>query len=292
MPRSIVYINGQLVPGEEAKVSVFDHGLLYGQALFETVRAYQGKLFRLQHHLARLERGAHELGIPMPAGGLGLEQAVYSTIEANGLSDARVRITLTAGEGEGGPASRPETGPTVFVTASPLPAETQEAYEQGHKAIISGIRRSSLSILPRIKNTNLLENTLARREAEGKGADQSILLNEKRCVTECPAANIFFVAYGGLVTPSADCGLLAGITRDAVTDLALDMGLAVDDRWISAEEVWDAEEVFVTSSIIGVYPVTFVNNRPVRDGSPGKVTRALTTAYRDLVRSELGLAAT
>ena len=289
MPRSIVYVNGRLVPGDEAKVSVFDHGLLYGQALFETVRAYQGKAFRLERHLARLERGALELGIPMPAGGMELEQAVYSTVQANELSDARVRITLTAGEGEGGPASAPEAGPTVFVTASPLPAESQEAYEQGHKAIMSGIRRSSLSILPRIKNTNLIENFLARREAESKGADQSILLNEKRCITECPAANIFFVAYGGLVTPSEDCGLLAGITRDTVTDLALAMGISVDDRWVNAEEVWDAEEVFVTNSIIGVYPVTFVNNRPVHGGSPGKITRALTTAYRDLVRSELGL---
>ena len=289
--QTIVSLNGQLLPRDEARVSVFDHGLLYGHALFETMRSYQGKVFRLQEHLARLQRGTQELGIPLSDEESALEHAIDATIRANDLSDARVRITVTAGEGEAGPASPPESGPTIFVTASALPPEPQEAYEKGHRAIISSVRRSSLSAVPRLKSTNLLENILARREAQEKGADQAILVNEKRCITECASANIFFIAYGGLVTPSLDCGLLPGITRDAMIELALRMNIPIEERWVTAEEVWDTEELFVTSSVIGVYPVTSVNDRPIRGGSPGKITRALTMAYHDLVRGELSLTA-
>ncbi len=291
MPQTLIYLNGQMLPVEEARVSVFDYGLLYGQALYETVRSFQGKPFRLPDHLARLERGARKLGITLPMADQDLEQAVSQTLEANDLAEARIRITVTAGQGQSGPSGPPETGPTVIVTAAALPPESQEAYEEGHKAIISSIRRNSFSVVPGIKSTNMIENMLARQEATEKGAEQAIFLNEKRCFTECAFANIFFVAYGGLITPSADCGLLPGITRDAVVDLALDRGLTVDDRWINAEEIWDAEEIFVTSSIIGVYPVTSVNDRLVGGGSPGKITRTLTTAYQELVRSELGLTA-
>ena len=288
MSTPIVYLNGHLLPQEEASISVLDHGLLYGHAIFETVRTYQGKPFRLGQHLTRLERGAHELGITPHMEDL--TAAVAAIVDANSLSDARVRITLTAGEGGTGPATSPARGPNLVLTASPLDPTPDEAYEKGHAAIISSIRRSSSSSTARVKTTNLVEGILARREAGENEADQAIMLNEKRCVTECPAANIFFVAYGGLITPSVDCGLLPGVTRDAIIDLALAQQISIDERWVSVEEIWDAEEIFVTSSVIEVLPVTSVNGRKVHGGSPGKVTRALTMAYRDLVTEQLGLA--
>jgi len=289
MSEGFVYLNGRLVPASEARVSVFDYGLLYGLSLYETVRAYQGMPFRLANHLARLERGAGRLGIPFPPEGLDLAGAIHMTLTANGLSDARVRITLTAGEGRGAPSSPPDGPPNLFISAAPLAPPTEEEYERGHKAIISAIRRSSLSVASRLKTGDLVENMLARREATEKGADQAILLNEKRCVAECAAANIFFVGYGRIQTPSLDCGLLPGVTRDALIGLALGRNMPVDERWVHGEEIWDAEEVFVTSATLGVFPVTSINGRPIRGATPGKVTRALTMAYRDLVKEELGL---
>ncbi len=284
----VVYVNGRLVPSQEATVPAFDHGLLYGLAVFETMRVYEGRVFGLAMHLGRLERGAVELGFTPPSG---LGEAVASVLRANGTVDGRVRLTVTAGAGQGGPGSAPETPPTVLATVSPFTPPTEQAYEAGHKAVITTVRRNSLSVVPRLKSNNLIENLLAARQAKEKDADQAFMLNEKRCFTECAWANLFFVAYGGLVTPGIECGLLPGITRDMVIGLALKMGLAVTERWINSEEVWDAEEVFVTSSILGVFPVTFINGRKVRGGVPGKVTRALTMAYNGMVKEELGLAA-
>ena len=286
-----VYLNGELLSMSQAGLSASDYGFLYGHGLFETMRAHEGKVFRLQRHLARLAGGAQELGIPLPGGIEGLEEAVHRTLAANGLPSARIRLTVTAGEGEAGPFSPADRGPTVLVTAAPLPPRTAEGYERGYKLAISSVRRSSLSPIARLKSTNLIEMVLARREAQEKGADEALLLNEKRCITECAAANIFLVAYGRLITPSLDCGLLPGITREAIIEQALERGLSVEERWVAAEEIWDAEELFATSSIIGVLPVTAVNGRPLHGGSPGKITRAQTMAYEELVRQELSGAA-
>lgn len=286
-PTTFVHVNGNLLPATEANVSVFDYGLLYGLSLFETMRASKGKALFLAEHLTRLHLGADALGIALPFDVAAVYNGIRETTEANGLADARVRLTLTAGEGKQGPGAPPESAPNWFITAVPFHALSEEEYERGHRAVLSSIRRSSLSAVPRQKTNNLMENMLAQREAREKGAEQAIMLNEKRCITECAFSNIFFVAYKGLRTPGLDCGLLPGVTRDAVIGLALNHGMQVDERWITAEEVWDAEEVFITNSIIGILPITAINGRPVHGGVPGKITRALTMAYEDLLRQQL-----
>ncbi len=288
LPEHTVYLNDKLVPADEARLSVFDYGLLYGLAVFETLRTYDGKVFRQDAHLDRLYRGAEALKISGPDRSR-VAEAVALTLKASGVTEGRVRITLTAGEGTSGPLQAPETPPNLLITVSPFTQSSDDDFEHGQSAIISSVRRSSLSPVPRHKTSNLLENLLADREAREKGADQSMMLNEKRCFSECAWANVFFVAYGGLQTPSLDCGVLPGITRGAVIDLAFDLGIAISERWINAEEVWDAEEVFVTSSVIGLLPVTSINGRKIRGGGPGKITRSLALAYDALVRREMGL---
>jgi branched-subunit amino acid aminotransferase/4-amino-4-deoxychorismate lyase len=280
-----VNLNGLVVQDGEAAVSIFDYGLLYGQAVFETIRVREGRPLFIDQHALRLQLGADALGIPLNWTPQALAGRIRETVEANSLADARVRVTVTAGEGRGGPGAPPESGPNWFITAQPYRSISEEEYERGHRAVVTSIRRSSQSIVPRHKTTNLLENLLAQKQAREKGAEQGIILNEKRCITECAFSNIFFVAYGGLMTAALDCGLLPGVTRDAVIGIALKRGMRVDERWINAEEVWDAEEVFITNAIIGILPITAINGRPIRGGVPGKVTRTLTLAYEDLVRS-------
>lgn len=283
-----VHLNGRLIPAGEAALSVFDYGLLYGLGLFETMRASKAKTLFLEKHISRLQRGAESLSIALPFGLARAASAIQETLTANGLTEARVRLTVTAGDGQLGPSAPPEGPPSWFITASPFHAISEEEYERGHRAVISTIRRSSLSVVPRNKTTNLIENMLAQRQARDKGVEQAVMLNEKRCVAECAFSNIFFTAYGGLQTPSLDCGILPGITRDAVIGIALKLGLRLDERWINAEEIWDAEEVFITNSILGVLPVTAINGRTIRGGTPGKITRKLTMAYADMVKEQLG----
>lgn len=282
----MVHLNGRLIAADDASVSVFDYGLLYGLALFETIRVRQGQVLFLEEHFRRIRFGADSLGIDMPWHIAGFRAAIQETVAGNELKDARVRVTVTAGEGQGGPGAPPETPPGWFITAAPYHVISEEEYERGHRAVISTVRRSSLSAVPRHKTTNLIENILAQREARGKGAEQAIMLNEKRCITECAFSNIFFVAYGGLMTAALDCGLLPGVTRDAVIGIALGRGLRVEERWINSEEVWDAEEVFITNAIIGILPITAINGRPIRGGMPGKITRTLTMAYEEAITTQ------
>ncbi|MCL0102235.1 aminotransferase class IV [Dehalococcoidia bacterium] len=287
MPAPTIYLNGHLIAHDEAAISVADHGLLYGHALFETIRTYQGKPFRLNQHLQRLERGIIELDIPPCP--YDLKAACTALINSNEICNGRIRITLTAGEGPDGPDARPSSRPTVLITALPLETKPAVNFEHGYSAGISSVRRNSLSPASRLKTTNLMESILARREAIERGFDQAIMLNEKRCIAECAYANIFFVAYRGLVTPSVDSGLLPGITRDAVFELSLAKQIPIDERWVNIEEIWDAEEIFVTSSIIGLVPITSVNDRPVNKGFPGRITRTLAQAYDELISQELDL---
>ncbi|MEE9284388.1 MAG: aminotransferase class IV [Dehalococcoidia bacterium] len=288
MPSPIVYLNGRYVAADQASVSVFDHGLLLGHGVFETMRAYGGAVFRIDEHLARLVRGAEEVGILLGGERSALEQAVTGVLQANRLADARVRLTVTAGPGPGRPVF-PATGqPTVIVTAEEMPPPPK-TYEHGYRVIVASRTRSSQSALAAIKSTSFLENLLARADAQVRGADEAIILNEQRCVAECSQANVFFVQRARLLTPAPECGILRGIARETVIQLATDAGMSVEQTWITMEEMAEASEAFATSSMIEVMPVTTIDGRPVGDGRPGEVTRLLARAYRDLVAHELGL---
>ena len=290
MAGEVIHLNGRLVGEEEAWVPALDQGLLYGYGLFETMRAYEGKVFRLDDHLSRLIHASEQIGIPLGGEWGMLETAVYATIQANGLDSARVRLTVTGGKGAEGPAI-PARGPlTIMVRATHLEPMSVHDYEQGYRVVLASRPRYSLSATASMKSLNFLENLLALSEARHQGADEALILNEKRCVAEAAMANAFFVAGNRLLTPSHECGLLRGITRSVVIALADDLGLSVEQSWIPLDEALEATEVFLTSSGIEVMPVTAIAGRTVGEGRPGEMTRSLTKAYRELVRRELRLA--
>ena len=284
----IVYLNGTLVPRQEAMVSPFDRGFLYGYGLFETMRSYKERVFRLDRHLTRLRLSAQRLALASELEAYDLEQAVYRTLEANKLADARIRLTVSAGPG--GRALAPPVGGliTVLVFAEKL-LLSPEAYEQGIRAALVSAKRNSLSPLSRVKATNYLGNLVAYSEAVALGAEEAILLNERGFIAEGSMSNIFLVAGGMLLTPSEESGILPGITREAVLELARELGVEATEGEISLADLLRADEAFLTSSVREVLPITSIDNKPVAQGSPGPVTKRLMAAYRHLVETTLEL---
>jgi branched-chain amino acid aminotransferase group I len=283
----LVYINGSIVPRSEASISPFDRGFLYGYGLFETMRSYGGRVFRLDRHLARLMRSAEKLGLASELDPVALEQAIYKTLEANKLSDARIRLTVSAGEGERELAPPTLGALTIMVVAERLVPPPSHVYEEGVRAAIVSPRRNSQSPLSRIKSLNYLDSLIAHSEALALGADEAILLNERGFVCEGSTSNIFLVAAGSLITPSEESGILPGITREAVLELAHALGIEAGEGEIPVAELLQADEAFLTNSIIEVEPITVVDGRPIGSGKPGVVTRRLMAAYRELVQKEL-----
>lgn len=282
----VVYLNGRLIPAEEARVSPLDRGFLYGYGLFETVRSYGGRVFRLDRHLARLMRGAEVLGLASGLDAAELERAMYRTPEANGLADARIRLTVAAGEGERSLDMPPSGSLTVLVVAEPLHVAGR-MYEEGISAVVVSARRNSQSPVSAIKSLNYLDGLLARAEAEARGADEAILLNDRGYIAECSSSNIFLVSSGRLLTPSVASGILPGVTREAVLEVAAEQGIESVEGDIARDELTRADEVFITTSVREVVPVVAVDGRAVGSGKPGPVTGRLAAAYRQLMQREL-----
>ncbi len=279
----LVYINGELLERGEARVSAFDRGLLYGYGLFETMRSYGGRVFRLDRHLSRLVRSAEMLGIGTALDTSELERAVYDTIAANKLIDARIRLTVTAGEGERS-LSPPASGSlTIIVVAERLELLSSTAYENGIRAAIVGGRRNSQSLLSGVKVTGYLESLLARSQAAAAGAEEAVMLNERGLVAECSTSNIFIVASGRLLTPSVESGMLPGITRDVVLELASGLGIEASECDVAVADLLNADEAFITNSVIEVLPLVEVDQKPIGRGKPGEITARLSKGYRGLV---------
>lgn len=284
----IVYLNGRLVPHSEAKLSPFDHGFLYGYGLFETMRAYDGHIFRLDAHLTRLRCSADSIGLTheiltTEEGKQSLKAACTAMLAANGLKDARIRLTVSAGEGDMTPDPGTCSSPTVLITARNLDPIPPEKYEAGFKAAIASLRRNSQSPLSRLKSTCYLENSLARRAARAGGYDEAIFLNEQGYLAEGSSTNIFLVSRGELITPCFESGVLPGITRDTVLEIAGTLSIKATERWVEPNELIEAQEAFLTNSILELVPLVSVEGRPVGTGKPGKLTGDLLFAYRKLV---------
>jgi branched-chain amino acid aminotransferase len=282
----IVYLNGSLMPRQHARISPMDYGFLYGYGLFETMRAYGGVVFRLESHLKRLADSAVQLAIPVeiPA----LRKAVAQTLQANSLQNARVRLAVSIGEGSLVPDPQNCLQPTVFAAAAAYTGYQPEVYEKGFRLMVSSIRRNRRSPLSRFKSANYLECLLSRQEARSQGADDALLLNENGCVGEASSSNVFLSYKGILKTPRLENGILPGITRAAVLELAVRNGIEVMESDISFAELSEADEVFLTNSIIEIMPVTTINGQTVGGGKPGGTTRRLMEAYKDLVKKETG----
>ena len=281
----IVYLNGSLMPRSQARISALDYGFLYGFGLFETMRAYGGRVFRLDRHLSRLARSAEVLGMPIEV--LELEGAVMDTLHANKLGDARIRITISIGEGGMVPDPSTCQKPTVLILAADYQPYPEQVYEKGFRAVVSSIRRNSQSPLSRLKSANYLESMLARQEARAAGVDEALCLNDKGLVAEGSMSNIFVVADGTLKTPGQESGILPGITREAVLELALQLGINTLEHDILLDELFQAQEAFLTNSLIEVMPLTELDGKPIGSGKPGALTKRLMAAYKKLVLTEL-----
>ena len=282
----LVYLNGQLLPRGQAHISVMDYGFLYGYGLFETMRAYEGNVFLMERHLARLADAAGKLGFSVAM--FDLNSAVREVLRANGLKNARVRITASIGEGTMVPDPQTCKSPTVLIVATEYHPPPEQTYQRGYKVIVSSIRRHSQSSIAGLKSTNYLESMLARQEARKVGADEALCLNEKGLVAEASMSNIFFVDGHDLRTPAIGSGILHGITRGLILELAVKSGLKAIETDITLDNLVHAEEVFLTNSLLEVMPVTQIDGKKVGTGVPGPVTRALALAYRKSVSDSLG----
>jgi branched-chain amino acid aminotransferase group I len=283
----IIYLNDRLTPRSQAKISPFDHGFLYGYGLFETMRAYQGHIFRLDRHLTRLHRSAQSLGLANRLAAFSLEAACTKTLESNKLKDARLRLTVSAGEGDMTPDPSTYSSPTVLVTAQNLVLPPQEKYESGFKAVLSSLRRNSQSPLSRLKSACYMESILARMAAKAAGCDEAILLNERGYLAEGSTSNIFLVSNGKLITPSLESGILPGITREAVLEIAWASNIKTQERQVELKELVEAEETFATNSIMELMPLTWFEGKPIGSGKPGKLTQRIQAAYKKLVNATL-----
>jgi branched-chain amino acid aminotransferase len=277
----IVYLNGSLVPRSQAKISPFDLGFLYGYGLFETMRAYSGRVFRLEKHLERLSQSAKLLSLPLNA--FDLKKACYDTLRANKSKDARIRLTVSMGEGEATPDLPRQPRPTVLVTAARYVPLSAEVYRKGYKVAVSTIDQDSQSPLSRLKSANYLNHILARREVKASGADEAILLNERGFLCEGSTSNIFLVSKRNIVTPGEESGCLPGITRQVVIELARNLGISLNQREVQLDELLQADEAFLTNSIMELMPVAEVNGQSI---GRGKVTEKLIRAYKETVVKE------
>ncbi|UCB42613.1 MAG: aminotransferase class IV [Dehalococcoidales bacterium] len=282
----IVYLNGSLVPREDARISVMDYGFLYGYGLFETMRAYGGRIFRLERHLERLAGSAAKLGIAVDKSVL--ESAVMDTIKANRLSEARIRLTVSIGEGGTVPDPASCGQPTVLVVVSHYQPLPQEVYEKGYRAIVSSVRRNSQSPLAAMKSLSYLESMLVRQEARAAGVDEAICLNGEGMLAEASTSNIFLVGDGALKTPSVSSGGLPGVTRETVLEIAGKLGITTMEDDITFKELIQAEEAFLTNSVIEIMPLVEIDGKPIGSGTPGEITRKLMAGYKEMVRGEVG----
>lgn len=280
----IVYLNGKLIPRSQAKVSVLDYGFLFGFGLYETIRAYNGKPFRLDNHIARMRYSAQRLGIPIKPPEI--RQAVKDTVKANGFADTRIRITVSIGEGSITPNLASCMEPTIAVLVTEYHPPAPEKYRNGFKVIISSIRRNSGSPVTYMKSANTMEAMLARQEARNKDKDEALFLNEKGFLAEASGSNLFLVKDGVLVTPRFETGILPGVTRVAVIEAAHQSGIKVKEKSVKLEELLQADEAFITNSLIEIVPVTEVSGKKIGKGKPGPVTKKLAKAYKELVAQE------
>lgn len=285
-----VYLNGSLLPSAEARIPALDYGFLYGYGLFETMRAYAGgRVFRLDRHLDRLVSSAETLGIT--ADTPTLEEAIHETLSANSLSSARIRLTVSAGEGDPVPDPASCARSTVLVVAAEYQQLPEETYRRGYRAVTASLRRNHRSPLAGMKSLSFTENLLARQEARRAGVDEAVLLNDRDHVAEASMSNLFVVSGVVLRTPPLDAGVLPGVTREAVLELAQRLGITAVEDDITPDELRQSDEAFLTNSVIELMPLTGLDGRAIGGGAIGPVTQKLRESYQELVRLETDEAA-
>lgn len=281
----IIYLNGEYVPKEKAVVSVFDHGLLYGDGVFEGIRAYHGRVFKLGEHIDRLYDGAKAIAMEIPVSKDEMQEIVLETLRRNNLRDAYIRLVVTRGVGDLGLNPQKCPKPFIFCITASIVLYPDEMYEKGLEVITVSTRRNiPIACNPRVKSLNYLNNIYAKIEANLAGVLEAIMLNDEGYVAEATGDNIFIVKKGALYTPPSHVGILEGITRNAVMELARERGIPVAEKLFTLFDVYTADEVFMTGTAAEVIPAVKVDGRIIADGLPGKITRQMKAAFHELTK--------
>jgi branched-chain amino acid aminotransferase len=283
----LIYFNGKLIKKEDAKVSVFDHGLLYGDGVFEGIRSYNCLVFKLREHIDRLYASAQGISLKIPMEKKQMEKAIIDTLKANKLKDAYIRAVVTRGEGDLGLDPRNCRRPTVFIITDKIALYPAELYHKGLKIVTVPTRRNIPEALnPQIKSLNYLNNILGKIEAINAGAPEAVMLDQSGYVTECTGDNIFMVKDKVLVTPPVSVGVLNGITRGAVLEVAAKAGLKACERMVTRFELYIADELFLTGTAAELIPVVMIDGRQIGTGAVGKHTSALINEFRKVTKKD------
>lgn len=281
-----VYIGGKLYDKEDAKISVYDHGLLYGDGVFEGIRSYGGKVFRLEEHLKRLWDSAKAIWLTIPMSRDDMAAAVYDTLRVNNISDGYIRLVVTRGAGTLGLDPNRTSDPQVIIITDHIALYPREMYEKGLEIVtVSVMRNHPAALSPRIKSLNYLNNILAKIEGLQAGCVEALMLNTKGEVAECTGDNVFLVRDGVLLTPPNEAGILEGVTRQAVIELARETRRDAREIPLTKHDVYIADEMFLTGTAAEVIPVVKVDNRQIGGGKPGPITRDLMERFHALARS-------
>jgi branched-chain amino acid aminotransferase len=281
-----IYLDGKFYSKEEAKISVFDHGLLYGDGVFEGIRAYNGRVFRLKEHIERFFDSAKAIMLNMPLTVSEVEEVVLETCRQNNLKDAYIRLVVTRGVGDLGLNPNKCEKPSIFCIATGITIYPEEVYEKGLKLVTAATQRiGQASLSSAVKSLNYLNQILARIEGNQAGADELIVLNHEGFVAECSADNIFVLKHGKIITPPISAGALGGITRQTVMELAPEVGITISEANLTRYDLWVADEIFLTGTAAEVVPARELDGRIIGSGKIGPWTKKFVEAYRKLTRS-------
>ena len=281
-----IYIDGQFYDKENAKISVFDHGLLYGDGVFEGIRFYNGRVFRLDEHIDRLFDSARAIALNIGMDKSAVIEATLETIRQNNLQDGYIRLVVTRGVGDLGlnPMLCPKA--SLFIIASKITLYSADKYENGLDVVTCATRRIPHGALsPMVKSLNYLNNVMAKIEAQNAGAGEGLMLNEQGFVSECTGDNIFIIKNGVITTPPISAGALAGVTRSVVFDLASEFGIPIHEPMMTRYDIFTADECFLTGTAAEIIPAVKLDTRLIGDGKPGPITRRLITRFRELTAS-------
>lgn len=281
-----IYIDGKFFEKDQAKVSVFDHGLLYGDGIFEGIRFYNGRVFRLTEHMDRLYDSAKAILLTPDISKADLTEAVLETIRQNGLTEGYIRLVITRGEGTLGLSPEHCPKPTTIIIAAGIKLYPKEMYENGLVVVTCATRRIPHGALsPMVKSLNYLNNVMAKIEATAAGAGEGLMLNEQGYVSECTGDNIFIVKNGVILTPPISSGALAGVTRGVVFELAAEAGIPISEPNLTRYDIFTADECFLTGTAAEVIPAIQLDQRPIGDGKPGPITRRFMERFHELTLS-------
>ncbi len=282
-----IYLDGKYVDSAEAKISVFDHGLLYGDGIFEGIRLYKGNVFRLEEHLERLEYSAKAIMLKMPWSRKEIAEATCECCRQNQLTDGYIRLVVTRGVGDLGLSPWLCPKPSIFIIADKIALYPPEYYEKGLEIVTVPTRRvNSAAFSPAIKSLNYLNNILAKIEARQSGALEAIMLNDQGLVAECTGDNVFMVHKGKIFTPDSQQGALKGITRDAIFEVAKEIGVTIEEHDLTRYDLWNADECFLTGTGAEVIPVVKLDGREIGGGKPGPIFAKVLESFRRRVLVE------